>query len=104
MQNKLSLGTSFNSEELIKTGIANRITVLMILDKLYSVFKNNPINGSLDFCYLCQKFFLNTNFYHSKEVDVENEQKEVDECVNNKRKISNQVILNKHDVKQVNFG
>ena len=46
MQNKLGLGVSVNSEELIKSGIGNRITVLMILDKLYSVFKNNPINGN----------------------------------------------------------
>ena len=28
----------------------------------------------------------------SPEVDVENDQKDLDECVNNKRKISNQVI------------
>ena len=47
MQNKLGLGTSVNSEELIKSGIGNRITVLMILDKLYSIFKNNSINGNL---------------------------------------------------------
>lgn len=46
MHNKLGLGSGVNSEELIKNGIANRITVLMILDKLYSVFKNNQINGN----------------------------------------------------------
>ena len=45
MQNKLGLSTNFNTEELVKNGISHRITVLMILDKLYSVFKNNPING-----------------------------------------------------------
>lgn len=78
MHNKLGLGSGVNSEELIKNGIANRITVLMILDKLYSVFKNNQIN----------------------EVDVENVNDAHDEISSNKRKISNQpddqpVILRK---------
>jgi hypothetical protein len=44
METKLGFSTKFNKEDLIKNGTSPKI-ILVILDKLYNVFKNNPING-----------------------------------------------------------
>lgn len=45
MRDHLNLGSGpANPDELIAKGITTRTTVLMILDKLYSIFKNNQLN------------------------------------------------------------
>lgn len=45
MKDQLNLGSGpANPDELIANGITTRTTVLMILDKLYSIFKNNQLN------------------------------------------------------------
>ena len=52
MQNKLGLGAVPDPNEHIKNGISTRSIVLMILDKLYSIFKTNQLNGisQIKFC------------------------------------------------------
>ena len=52
MQNKLGLGAVPDPDDYIKNGITTRSIVLMILDKLYSIFKTNELIG------ISNSFFL----------------------------------------------
>ena len=49
MRNKLGLAVEATPEEFVHNSAQNKFTVLMILDKLYSIFKNHALIGKLIF-------------------------------------------------------
>jgi len=84
IETDLKLGPVANVTELITDGVTSRSTVLMILDKLYNVFKNSPIN----------------------EVDlfVEKEDTQIEKTSQQKRKLyhDDQVVMRKQDEERFN--
>lgn len=46
MRAKLGLGVDASADEFANDNVPNKFTVLMILDKLYSIFKNHELIGN----------------------------------------------------------
>ena len=46
MRSKLGLGVDASPDEFANDNVPNKFTVLMILDKLYSIFKNHELIGN----------------------------------------------------------
>ena len=51
MRNKLSSGVDATPEEIANCEVPNKFTILLILDKIYAVFRGCQLNGNY--------FFLN---------------------------------------------
>ena len=46
MRNKLSSGVDATPEEIANADVPNKFTILMILDKIYAIFRGCPLNGN----------------------------------------------------------
>lgn len=47
MRTKLNVGVEATPEEFINSNVPNKFTVLIILDKLYALFRNHELIGTL---------------------------------------------------------